>query len=259
MRQLLTILLGLRPVAPGWPGRVMKREYLLIIPAVLVWIAWQPVCTCGAEAEGVAVAIVFDTSGSMSEPARDGGGGMSPKYKIATRSLQAVTDQLQAYANSKSSSEAKKLYAGLFVFEGSGAREAVKFGPFDGGAIKNWARGYSRPSGGTPLGTAVETASQAVLNSGLTRKHVLVITDGMNTIGQDPAQVMPRLKKQADAARASLSFHFVAFDVNAKVFDSVKKLGATVLGASDEKQLNTQLDFILQRKILLEDEEPVKK
>jgi hypothetical protein len=51
----------------------------------------------------------------------------------------------------------------------------------------------------------------------------------------------------------------VAFDVAAKVFDPVKKLGATVVGASDEKQLNTQLEYILQRKILLEEEEPVKK
>jgi hypothetical protein len=47
--------------------------------------------------------------------------------------------------------------------------------------------------------------------------------------------------------------------VAAKQFDSVKKLGATVVGAADEKQLNTQLEFILQRKILLEEEEPAKK
>ena len=33
------------------------------------------------------------------------------------------------------------------------------------------------------------------------------------------------------------------------------RTGATVVGAADEKQLNTQLEFILQRKILLEDEE----
>jgi len=44
--------------------------------------------------------------------------------------------------------------------------------------------------------------------------------------------------------------------VNAKVFDGVKKLGATVLGASDESQLNSQLEFILQKRIRLEDEEP---
>ena len=56
-----------------------------------------------------------------------------------------------------------------------------------------------------------------------------------------------------------LSAHFVAFNVDAKVFDSVKKQGATVVGAADEKQLNSQLEFIMQKKILLEEEEPAKK
>lgn len=81
----------------------------------------------------------------------------------------------------------------------------------------------------------------------------------MNTAGPTPAAVMPKLKQQAEEKQMSVSVHFVAFDVDAKVFDSVKKLGATVVGASDEKQLNTQLEYILQRKILLEEEEPVKK
>ena len=52
--------------------------------------------------------------------------------------------------------------------------------------------------------------------------------------------------------------HFVAFDVDAKQFEAVKKLGATVVGAADENQLGSQLQFILQEKILLEDEEPPK-
>ena len=65
---------------------------------------------------------------------------------------------------------------------------------------------------------------------------------------------------QAEQQHQTLSTHFVAFDVDAKVFDPVKKLGATVVGAADEKQLNTQLEFILRRQILLEDEElPVKR
>jgi hypothetical protein len=93
----------------------------------------------------------------------------------------------------------------------------------------------------------------------LSRKHVLVITDGMNTAGPTPAVVLPRLKQLAEQAGTSLSVHFVAFDVDAKVFDSLKKQGATVVGAVDEKQLNSQLEFILQRKILLEEEEPPKK
>jgi hypothetical protein len=71
--------------------------------------------------------------------------------------------------------------------------------------------------------------------------------------------VLPRLKQQAEQKHSGLSVHFVAFDVAAKVFDAVKKQGATVVAASDEKQLDTQLQFILQKKILLEEEEPPKK
>jgi hypothetical protein len=109
------------------------------------------------------------------------------------------------------------------------------------------------------LGNALSVASRTVLDSPLSRKHVLIITDGLNTEGPAPETVMPGLKRQADDKHANLSVHFVAFDVAARQFNAVKKLGATVVGAADEKQLNTQLEFILQRKILLEEEEPAKK
>jgi hypothetical protein len=70
--------------------------------------------------------------------------------------------------------------------------------------------------------------------------------------------VLPNLKRVAEQKGTPISVHFIAFDVAAKEFNSVKKLGATVVSAADEKQLNSQLQFILQRKILLEDEEPAK-
>ena len=39
-------------------------------------------------AEGVAIAIVLDTSGSMREVVRDSRGGKSPKYEIGNRALR---------------------------------------------------------------------------------------------------------------------------------------------------------------------------
>jgi hypothetical protein len=86
-----------------------------------------------------------------------------------------------------------------------------------------------------------------------------VITDGVNTTGPDPAATMPRLQEAGQKRGNPVSFHFIAFDVNAKVFAKVKDLGATVVSAADEKQLNTQLEFVLEKKILLEDEEPPRK
>jgi hypothetical protein len=216
--------------------------------------------TCrAAEEDGVALAIIYDTSGSMKEPVRDSTGRPAPKYVIANRALTSVAKQIQAFASGGAASAPRKVYAGLFVFSGSTARQAVKFGPFDEAALEEFARTFSSPSGNTPLGNALSVATRTVLDSPLSRKHVLIITDGLNTEGPAPEVVMPGLKRQAEEKRANLSAHFVAFDVAAKQFNAVKKLGATVVGAADEKQLNTQLEFILQRKILLEEEEPAKK
>jgi hypothetical protein len=70
--------------------------------------------------------------------------------------------------------------------------------------------------------------------------------------------VVPKITKEAIARNERVFIHFIAFDVDAKVFAPLKKLGVTVVGATDEKQLNQQLEFILAKKILLEDEEPKK-
>jgi uncharacterized protein YegL len=236
----------------------MKIILSLAVMTALVALEQGTACRA-ADQDGVALAIIYDTSGSMKDPVRDANGGSSPKYVIANRALVAVAKQIQAFAPSNAGPASRKVEAGLFVFGGDSAREAVPFGPFEASALVNFARNFSTPSGNTPLGNALTVATRTVMNSPLSRKHVLIITDGMNTAGPTPAAVMPRLKQQAQEKQTTVSVHFVAFDVDAKVFDSVKKLGATVVSASDEKQLNTQLEYVLQRKILLEEEEPVKK
>jgi hypothetical protein len=212
-----------------------------------------------AEEDGVALAIIYDTSGSMKETVRDAKGKQSPKYVIANRALIAIARQIQAFATNSGSGTARRIDAGLYIFENNSAREAVKFGPFNEAAFEEFAKDFSSPAGNTPLGNALNVAARPVLNSPLSKKHVLVITDGMNTYGPQPAAVIPHLKQQAEQKKSGLSVHFVAFDVAAKVFEGVKRQGATVVGAADEKQLDTQLQFILAKKILLEDEEPPKK
>jgi hypothetical protein len=182
-------------------------------------------------------------------------GQLTPKHVIASRSLNAVLDRLQAVASGPESSRAV-IDAGLVSFEGDHAAVALKLEPFNANRFRSWVKAHGKPQRGTPLGDAVRLAGQAVLKSALPRKHVLVITDGINTQGPDPTETIPGLQKSAGRSQNPLSFHFVAFDVNASVFDGVKKLGATVLGAADEKQLQTQLEFIVSKKILLEDEEP---
>jgi len=237
----------------------MKLIQLLTVPIMLAVFCASATAASAADEEGVAVAIVYDTSGSMIQPVKDETGKLAPKYRIANRALTAIADRIQTFITSAATGKPRKIHAGLFVFKKDGPYAALPFGAFDAGAFKTWARNFSKPAGGTPLGNALNAASRAVLNSGLTRKHVLVITDGVNTVGPNPASVLPGLQKQAMQRQTGLSVHFVAFDVDAKVFAGVKKLGATVVSASNESQLNAQLGFILEKKILLEDEEPPNK
>lgn len=230
----------------------MKLIQFITVPIALAALCAAPVFA--ADGEGVAVAVVYDTSGSMSEPVKDEAGKASPKYMVANRALVAIANRIQAFAQGAAGGP-RKVHSGLFVFQKDGSRAAIPFGAFDAAAFAAWARDFSAPNGGTPLGNALNTAGRAVLDSGLTRKHVLVITDGISNIGPNPDTVLAGLQKDAGQKQTEVAVHFVAFDVDAKVFAGVKKLGATVVSASNESQLNTQLEFILEKKILLEDEE----
>ncbi len=218
------------------------------------------VIACGIAAaaspeEGVALALVYDTSGSMKDPVRDSGGKLAPKYIIANRALGAVVDRLEK-VDAPATGSARKIHASLVVFAAKGGRDAVPFGEFKPAAFRSWLAAFSKPDSGTPLGEALRFAAQPVLASPLRHKHILLITDGMNTVGPDPAAVIPGVRRAAAERGASLGIHFIAFDVAAKVFDGVRKLDCTVVSASNETQLHAQLGFILEEKILLEDEEP---
>jgi len=195
----------------------------------------------------------------MGDKVRDAKGGEAPKFVIANRALEAIAKQVQEFVTNSPAGTPRKVYAGLFVFAGNGSRQAIPFGPFNEEVFRSWAKDFRSVGGGTPLGTAVSAASETVLKSGLTRKHVLVITDGESNVGPEPAAVVTQLKNKADQKETTVGVHFVAFDVDAKVFDGVKKRGATVLSAANEVQLNSQLEFILEKKILLEEEESPKK
>ena len=230
----------------------MIRSVLVISLAVILGPGLFRVTA--ADEDGVALGILYDTSGSMKEQVPDSHGSTSPKYVIAHRAVMAIVKQIQAFTTNGPAGTPRKVEVGLFTFDASGAnaKEVVDMGPFDPDAIQKWVANFRNPSGATPLGNALKTVTQSVMDSPMPRKHVLVITDGENTVGPDPAAVMPGINRRAEQKQSAVFIHFIAFDVDAKVFNAVKKRGVTVASAADENQLNSQLDFILQNQILLE-------
>jgi len=205
-----------------------------------------------ADDDGVALGILYDTSGSMNDPVPNSHGSASPKYMIANRAVLAIVKQIQAFTTNGVTGAPRKVDVGLYTFNQNGAQEVVKLAPFDAGKIQHWTTNFSSPNGSTPLGNALQTVSKAVLDSPQPRKHVLVITDGENTVGPAPDKVLPAINRAADKKQSPVFVHFIAFDVDAKVFSGIKKQGASMASAADERQLNSQLDFILQNQILLE-------
>jgi Ca-activated chloride channel family protein len=203
-----------------------------------------------AEPKDIAIAIVYDTSGSMGDVVKDKAGAAEPKYVIANRALGAIVTKLEKFA----ASGGHKVQAGLFIFRDKGGQEVVKIGPLDPAALRGWIAGFRRPTGGTPLGTVVADAAKALAGIKAGSRHVLVITDGENTVGPAPDALLPGLLGEAAKKGAPLQFHFVAFDVDARVFAGVRKLGATLVGAANEMQLNDKISIILEEKILLEKE-----
>jgi hypothetical protein len=79
---------------------------------------------------------------------------------------------------------------------------------------------------------------------------LLVVTDGENTEGYRPADVMAALMRRPERERPSV--YFVAFDIAAARFEAVKNAGGLVLAAANAQELADTLDFLLTGKILVE-------
>lgn len=210
--------------------------------------------------DGTGVAILVDLSGSMAEKVKNRAGRPEPKHAIATRALGDILTRLETAAAPGADGRRLRLDVGLYTFNGNDVRALRPIRPFDAADLRKAVTRLGSPDSHTPLGNALKRAMEDLLAGNLRRRHVLVITDGENTAGPDPAAVMPGVLHAAEARGVlPLGVHFVAFDVDAAVFSGVKALGATIVSASDESQLGERLGWILDTKILLEDEEPATK
>lgn len=149
---------------------------------------------------GIGVGILYDTSGSMREPVKDAAGKSAPKFEIANRAFGAVVDRLEAFH--KANPE-RPLQVGLFVFGNDTGQAVVPFGELDAERLRAWIRGFSNPTGSTPLGAAIRATARPLLAANLKHRHLLVVTDGENTVGPLPQNVIPGFatKRRSAASR----------------------------------------------------------
>jgi hypothetical protein len=207
-----------------------------------------------ARQEGIAAAILLDTSGSMQEPVEGTDRKPKAKIKVAQDSLLRV---LQQFSDFGKKHPEQKLVVGIYDFSGRkdqpSCRQVVKLGPPDVAAARSLIQSMV-PAGPTPIGDAMITAKIDLAATGMSHQHILVITDGENNLGYLPADVTKVISGEPEGYRAGI--YFIAFDIGAELFDSVRNAGGLVLSAANEKQLADTLDFILTGKILVEQPPP---
>lgn len=200
--------------------------------------------------EGTAVMVVVDTSGSMKEPVIDADGKSRPKIEIARRSLSVLLGKIAEFTAAHPD---KTVVVGMAEFSGRNdqpnCRIVLPLGTPQAAAAQR-AIDALQPLGGTPIGDAMVEAKRILDAAGYKKTHILVVTDGENTLGEDPGVVAKLLSELPEEHRASL--YFVAFDVAADKFSAVKATGALVMEAAGETQLRETFDYILSGKILVE-------
>ena len=197
--------------------------------------------------DGLAAVVLVDVSGSMHDRIK---GERRRKIEAAQ---EAATDLVGAFQRYAAAHADTPVVVGVYEFSRRAsepsARTVVPIGPPNaagaGTAIRRMKTG-----GGTPIGDAMVEARLALDRTGLKRRHLLVVTDGENTDGSDPAVVARVLERQKDDIRAPL--YFVAFDVDANAFDGVKKAGGLLLSAKSSSELAGTFDELLSEQILVE-------
>ena len=195
------------------------------------------------ESLGAAVAILIDTSGSMKAPAPGGDG--RPKYEAARDALEAMLDATDAFVAKRPDFPIK---IGVYSFS-SYVRRLQPIVPYNRDELRQTLASVPRPGGGTAIGEALAAARPDLYRAGVFRKYLLVVTDGENTSGRPPDQVVREIFAKSEGG---VQTYFVAFDTSPGAFGFLKEAGGDVFGAGTGDELRKALDGIYQGKILAE-------
>jgi von Willebrand factor type A domain len=210
--------------------------------------ALQPPESAGTSRDGIAAILMIDASGSMRESIREQAGSR-PKIDVARDAALVLVRRFGEYAKAHPD---EPVVVGVMEFserEPSNTRSILSLGPPDPDQAER-ALQKIQTGGGTPIGDAIVAGKHGLDVSGMSRRHLIVVTDGENTDGYEPEDVLKALARRPEAERPSV--YFVAFDIAASRFDAVRDSGGLVLGAANGEELDSTLNSLLNGKILVE-------
>ncbi len=140
--------------------------------------------------------VVLDGSGSMSETECSEG---KRKIEVARTALASFADSVPAQAN-----------LGLAVFDGKGLSERLSLGAGNRDAFRQAVQAVS-VNASTPLRSALELAYDRLLEQGRRQLgygeyHLVVVTDGQASKGEDPTPAVNRILGESPVVVHTIGF-----------------------------------------------------
>jgi len=196
----------------------------------------------GDEGLGVSVAIVLDNSGSMRDKAP---GDSRRKFEVAKIAIERTLAATEAALAKRPDYPVK---VSLILFSDR-TQTVLEMQNYNRDSVRAALDRLPRPFGGTAIGDAMDAARQALYKAGTFRKVMLVVTDGENNAGQDPADVAHEIFKRSDGG---VGMYFVAFDTDADKFGFLRDVKGDVVSAQNGAALEKSLASLYEGKVLAE-------
>jgi Mg-chelatase subunit ChlD len=194
------------------------------------------------EGLGVSVVIVLDNSGSMREKAA---GDTRRKFELAKTAVERTLDATEVALTKRPDYPVK---VSLISFSDE-TQTVLEMQPYNRDSVRAAIARLPRPKGGTAIGDAMDAARQALYKAGTFRKVMLVVTDGENTDGRDPADVAREIFRKSDGG---VGMYFVAFDTDADKFEFLRDVKGDVVSAQNGAALEKSLATLYEGKVLAE-------
>ncbi len=199
------------------------------------------------EGLGVSVVIVLDNSGSMRDKAK---GDKRAKSEMATEALERTLDATEEAIAKRPD---YPINVGLVIFSDE-TNVIMEIQPYNRDSVRAAVARVPKPVGGTAIGDAMQEARALLYRARTFRKIMLVVTDGENTEGADPADVAREIFRRSEGG---VGMYFVAFDTDAKKFGFLPEVKGEVVSALNGAALAASLGTLYQGKVLAEsDVEP---
>lgn len=199
----------------------------------------------GDEGLGASVAILIDNSGSMDD---EPDGESRPKHEIARDAVRAMLSATESFV---AENPELPINVGIYSFA-SRPQTILPIQRFDRARFDEALSSMRGPGGGTGIGDAMDYARQDLYRAGTFRKYLVVITDGENTEGRDPAKVAREIQRRGQGA---VQMYFVAFDIDPDKFGFVEEVQGELYGAAAGAELEAALREIYETRILGESQD----